>query len=295
MSKFASNISSDEAKLEDMILPNFLICGAQKAGTTALHRYLKQHPDVFMSRPKETWFFDERYDRGIEWFSTHFEEHNGESAIGEATARTMSTPEAPARIAKHLPNARLLFILRNPIDRAYSQYHYYVYTGKVKASRSFHEVIQDKKSEFREDMIRRGMYVRQLKRFEEHFDRTQMKIILHEELRDRTDRTVRDVCRFLDVDPNFQLKTESKHNVTRYPDSLEIYHWLRQGWHLVRGTMDRWFPEFSNKLRRVTRHVLFSEEKPEMQEEDRAYLQEIYKEPNSRLEQHINRDLSHWK
>lgn len=278
-----------------MTLPNFLICGAQKAGTTALHRYLKQHPDIFMSRPKETWFFDERYDRGIEWFSTHFEEHNGESAIGEATARTMATPEAPERIAKHLSDPKLLFILRDPIDRAYSQYHYYIYTGKVKADRSFHEVIRDEKSDFREDMIKRGIYIRQLKRFEEYFDRGKMKVILHKELRNQTEKTVRNVYQFLGVDTDFQPQTASRHNVTRYPDSLEIYHWLRESWQLVRGTMDRWFPAFSNKLRRATRRVLFSKEKPKMRVEDRAYLQEIYKDPNSRLEEYISRDLSHWK
>ena len=278
-----------------MVLPNFLICGAQKAGTTALYHYLRHHPDVFMSRPKETWFFDKRYDRGLEWFAKHFEEHDGESAIGEATARTMSSPEAPARIARHIPEARLLFVLRNPIDRAYSQYHFYVYTGKVQADRSFHEVLWDQRSAFRKDMIQRGMYARQLKRFEKYFDREQMKIILHRELREQTTETVQDIYRFLEVDPDVQPETSSRHNVTRYPDSLELYHWLRQSWHLVRGTMDRWFPNVSNVLRRTTRKMLFSKDKPQMREEDRSYLQEIYEKPNSRLEEYINRDLSHWK
>jgi hypothetical protein len=202
-----------------VVLPNFLICGAQKAGTTALYQYLDQHPDVFMSRPKETWFFDKNYDRGLEWFASHFEEHDGESAIGEATATTMSAPEAPARVATHLPQARRLFILRNPIERAYSQYHYFVYTGNAEADASFHEVIHDEQRAFGQDMLRRGMYDKQLARFEEYFDRSKMKIILHGNLQEHTTKVVQDVYRFLDVDSDFEPDVATRPNSTRYANA----------------------------------------------------------------------------
>ena len=107
-----------------MILPNFLVIGAQKAGTTALTKFLRQHPDVCFSRPKETWFFDKRYDRGLEWFASHFEHYNGEQAIGEGTARLLQCEAAPERIANDLGNPRLICILRDPVDRAFSQYHF---------------------------------------------------------------------------------------------------------------------------------------------------------------------------
>ena len=65
-----------------VVLPTFLITGAERAGTTALFQFLRQHPNVCFSRPKETWFFNRRYDRGIDWFASHFEHYEGETAVG---------------------------------------------------------------------------------------------------------------------------------------------------------------------------------------------------------------------
>lgn len=278
-----------------MILPNFLICGAQKSGTTALHTYLDQHPDVYMSRPKETWFFDRHYQKGIDWFADHFEGHDGEKAIGEASASTMSDPRAPSRIAQHLPQAKLLFVLRNPVDRAYSQYHFYVYTGKIEPERSFHEVVRDEESEIRRDMIERGNYVRQLERFDEHFDRSRMKVLLHERLREDTMEVVEDVFRFLAVDPSFEPDVTSRHNVTSYPVSLGAYRWVRRTWHWVRGVVDAWFPGVADAVRDLGRGFLFTREQPTMREDVRAYLREMYADANARLEERIGRDLSHWR
>jgi hypothetical protein len=278
-----------------MILPNFLLCGAQKAGTTALHRYLKQHPDVFMSRPKETFFFDRHYDRGLEWFATHFEEYDGEHAVGESTTRTMSSPEVPRRIAQDLPDAKLLFVLRNPIDRAYSQYYDFIHTGRAEADESFSETIRDEQSDFGQDMIMQGKYAEQLARFDEHFDHSQMKILLHVDLREHTTETVQEVYRFLEVDPTYDPHTIERHNVTRYPDSLSTYYRIRRLWKLVQQWVEEWFPEATDVLRQAVREALFSRQKPEMREGDRAYLRHVFAEPNARLEERIGRDLSHWQ
>jgi hypothetical protein len=280
-----------------MTLPNFLICGAQKAGTTALYAYLKQHPDVFMSPTKEIAFFHkpENYQKGLEWFASHFEGHGGETAVGEASTRTMSMPEAPARVAEHLPEAKLIFVLRNPIDRAYSQYHFHISTGKEEADASFHEVIRDEQSAFRRIVIQRGMYAEQLARFDAHFDRSQMKIVLHEDLRERTTETVQEVYRFLGVDPTYEPQTEERHNVTRYPDSLGIYYWVRRLWQPMRQRVESRFPQATDALRQAVRGLLFSREKPAMQEADRAYLREVFAESNARLEARLERDLSHWR
>ena len=280
-----------------MTLPNFLICGAQKAGTTALYAYLKQHPDVFMSSTKEIAFFHkpENYQKGLEWFASHFEGHSGETAVGEASTRTMSMPEAPARAAEHLPEAKLIFVLRNPIDRAYSQYHFHISTGKEEADASFHEVIRDEQSAFRRIVIQRGMYAEQLARFDAHFDRSQMKIVLHEDLRERTTETVQEVYRFLGVNPAYEPQTEERHKVTRYPDSLGIYYWVRRLWQPMRQRVESRFPQATDAVRQAVRRLLFSKEKPQMREDDRAYLREVFAESNARLEARLERDLSHWR
>jgi hypothetical protein len=255
---------------------------------------LDQHPDVFMSRPKETFFFNTHFDKGIEWFASHFEGRSGEHAIGEGTPWTMSAPEAPARVATHLPEARLIFILRNPIERAHSQYYFYVYTGRVEPDVAFHEAIRDEHSTFGQDMLACGMYDEQLERFEEYFDRSQMKIILHEDLRERTGEVVQDVYRFLDVDSGFEPDLAARPNSTHYPNSRSAYYWIRRLWQPLRRTADRWFPETADALRSAVRSLLFSEEKPAMRDDDRAYLRDLYAEPNARLEKRIGRDLSHW-
>lgn len=280
-----------------MTLPNFLICGAQKAGTTALYNYLKQHPDIFMSNLKETDFFAKKklYIKGEKWLEKHFKDHTNEAAVGEASTLNMVAPKAPKRIADTVPSARLLFLLRNPIERAYSQYYYYIYTGNADADASFHQVIREEQSDFRRDLIERGMYDRQLARFDPEFKSSQKKVILNRDLRRETTRTVQDVYSFLGVDPSFKPYETKRRNVTRYPASLSIYHWMRRTWKSIGQRVDTLFPQATDTLRATARDLLFSEEKPPMREEDRAYLREIYAEPNARLEERLDRDLSHWK
>lgn len=277
-----------------MILPNFLICGAQKAGTTALYEYLSQHPDVLMSRPKETWFFDANYDKGLEWFASHFEAYDGESAVGEATARTMFIPEAAPRVAEHLPEAKLIFVLRNPIDRAYSQYHYAIQTGQVQTNCPFHKLIRDEQSEFRKEMIQRGMYARQIGRFAEYFDDDQMKILFHKDLCQNPKKTVAKTYSFLGVSTAFAPNLSGKHNVTRYPSSLQVYYWLLRCWRPLREFADSQIPRISAALRRFARSKLFTTDRPEMREQSRNYLRKIYSDPNAQLEKQIDRKLTHW-
>lgn len=106
------------------MLPNFLIVGAARAGTTSLYYYLKQHPDVFMSPKKEIDFFDvdKNFEKGLDWYERYFEGYTGQKAIGEASPLYMYLEKVPKRIAKVIPDVKLIFILRNPVDRAYSHY-----------------------------------------------------------------------------------------------------------------------------------------------------------------------------
>ena len=108
-------------------LPTFLICGAPKAGTTALYEYVRQHSDV--SIPKETGFFHRNCHKGEDWFRSHFSDWEGGEAIGEVFVTTMSTPGAEERVAELIPDARLIFLLRDPVDRAYSDYSFNVQQG----------------------------------------------------------------------------------------------------------------------------------------------------------------------
>ena len=278
-----------------MILPNFLVIGAQKAGTTALTRFLRQHPDVCFSRPKETWFFNERYDKGIEWFAHHFEHYNRETAIGEGSPNFLPSVKAPKRIYTHIPNVKLFCILRNPIDRAFSQYHFYVYTGKASPGRSFGEVIRDHESDFGQDIIRQGKYINHLRRYEEVFGEGQLHVHLYDTFRRNPIDVVQSIYGRLGVDSSFTPETSSKHNVTEYPTSRSVYHVIRKGWKMIREQSEHYFPQITERLRGQVRSLLFDTKKPEMKERDRSFLQEQYVESNEALEVYLDTDLSHWK
>jgi len=122
------------------MLPNFLIVGAQKAGTSSMVIYLSEHPDVSVPL-NEIHFFDidERYKKGLKWYEKHFKKWNGQKAIGEKTPIYMYLEKVPARIAKDLPNIKLIFMLRNPTDRAWS--NYWMRVRKGREFLSFREVL----------------------------------------------------------------------------------------------------------------------------------------------------------
>ena len=278
-----------------MKLPNFLLIGAEKCGTTALSRFLQKHPDVCFSQPKETWFFNRRYEKGLEWFASHFDHWDGEKAIGEGTARLLQNQKAPVRIHRHLPDVRLISVLRNPIDRAFSQYHFYVYTGKADPNQSFSDVIRDETSSLGRDIIQQGKYVDHLRRYAEVFDRDQMHVVFHRSMRERPQEIMRGLYEFLDIDPAYSPDTNSQHNVTRYPSSRKMYAYLRSGWNLLPEQVENLVTPVARRLRSTVRSLLFDTEKPTMDDRDRAFLRDVYAEPNRELEKWLDADLSHWK
>jgi hypothetical protein len=285
-----------------MTLPNFLICGAPKAGTTALYHLLEKHPDVLMSKVKETDFFQHNYSKGIEWFESHFKEYSGERAIGEASPGNMAHPEAAMRIAKHIPQAKLIFVLRNPIERAYSQYLYGIYRGTNSPCESFSSLIRDKSNSWGQRIIELGMYDSQIARFEKYFEQSQLKIILHEDLRKNPTKTLYDIYNFIGVESNHVSEKSTKYNETRYPKNMMIYRLVYFIWEPLEKNIGnssfKFILDKTKKTRGILRRFLYQERKgspPQMKKEDRKYLSEVYRFSNKNLEKRLNRDLSHWK
>ena len=277
-----------------MTLPNFLVGGAPKAGTTALYNYLRQHPEICMSDPKETFFFTDEYERGVEWFSQCFDHCGPEKAIGEASTTTLYEPKAPERVQEVLGAPKFLFVLRDPVERAYSEYLFFVHKGRIPAKISFADVVLQKESEYAERILEMGRYEPYLSRFEEAFGREEMKILIHQEFRSAPESTLEKVFRFLDVDDTFRPDALEKHNVTKSPTSPMVYFWVRRLWHTVRNTVETQFPEATEGARRAVRKLLFTEEKPSMSSEVRKYLTDFYKDETARLEHRLERPLSEW-
>jgi lipopolysaccharide transport system ATP-binding protein len=122
-------------------LPNYLIIGTQKGGTTSLHGYLAQHPQVVASTIKEVHYFDKNHHRGADWYRTHFPLSRvaGKKLCGESSPFYMFCPNSPARAASLLPDAKIIVLLRNPVDRAYS--HYQLTRRRKRESLSFEAAV----------------------------------------------------------------------------------------------------------------------------------------------------------
>lgn len=163
------------------VLPTFLVIGAQKAGTTSLDAYLRQQPQVFMAREKELNFFcDPGYSRGIGWYEEQFAAASPAQARGEVSPFYTSypwKPHVPERAARHVPDAKLVYLLRNPIERMLSNYRHHVALGvetRPIAKALFVDTWQ---------YIDRSSYAMQLGRWLEFFDRSSVLVITSEELR----------------------------------------------------------------------------------------------------------------
>ncbi len=209
-----------------MTLPNFICPGAQKAGTTTLHAILRQHPDIFLPAVKETKFFqdNQKYPKGIDYYKKEFSGHKNEKCVGEIDPEYMFYDYVPARIARHLPETKLVFMLRHPVDRAYSNYWMSVRRG-IETS-PFEEAIRlesertsgDEFGRLHFSYIARGRYAGQIKRYMHHFDKGKMFFIIFEEdFLMRRKQTIHSLLSFLKVEQDVTLQLSIRSNPASLP------------------------------------------------------------------------------
>ena len=224
-----------KSSLKPRALPSFIIIGAQKCGTTSLNAYLRSHPNV--CRPvksdqrdsrKELNFFDENFEKGVSWYRACFPRLLEGFITGEATPTYLFHPHVPKRMASVLPDVKLIVLLRNPTERAYS--HYYHNVRKNRETISFEEAIaaesERASGEFRKMLedehyfnfnykcfayLSRGIYVDQFKRWFEFFPREQILILKFEDFAADPTVTFRQVLNFLDL-PSWEPKEYKQYN-----------------------------------------------------------------------------------
>ena len=269
------------------MLPNFLIIGAMRSGTSYLTVNMRTHPDVFMSERKELHFFDAHYERGMDWYRGHFAGATNERAVGEATPHYLYYEHALPRIAEHVPDARLIASLRNPIDRAYSHYL------KQRASwggesRSFADAIADERRSV-EDLssqhayVNRGHYGRQLERLARYFPKESIKILVFEETVADAAASFRTIFDFLGVDATFEPpEMASKVGSFRKLRSKQFERVLSR---LPRGHVRRQLSLWN------TRNV----GPPEMDRKVRLQLQAEFADDVAAVEGWLGRSVDAWK
>lgn len=186
------------------MLPNFLIIGAMKSGTTSLYHYLRGHPEVFMASAKEPGFFSVNWDLGMSWYEEHFQTSNFSLAIGEASTNYTRFPQqaqVPSRIHRIIPDIRLIYLVRNPVERMLSHYRHAFVGGQEK--RSIEQAIWDPR------YLVTSCYALQIEQYLEVFPRDQILLITSESLKRDRARTLQAVFRFIGVDPGWVSAEEA--------------------------------------------------------------------------------------
>ncbi len=184
-------------------LPDFLVIGAPKSGTTSLATWLRAHAEIHIPEEKEIHFFDGRWDRGVEWYRDQFSGATDTEQVGEASPTYLFHPDAPERVARTLPGVRLVALLRHPVDRAWS--HYWYERRNDRDDRSFADAVDLELTTGpgaipRESYLAQGRYADLLERWEARFGRDRLHVELFDDLESAPDRVFADVCRFLGVD-----------------------------------------------------------------------------------------------
>ena len=218
------------------VLPDFFVVGVVRSGTTSLYYYLDQHPCVMKSAYDELGFFDSNFELGWNWYKSLFptimqkkkiEKRNGKFLTFDDTPFYVYNSTVVKRIKRNFPDAKIIVIFRNPIDRAYSNYFLGVNGGKEK--RKFDDLIEEEMilinrrnkqvlfdETLSETYLGRGLYAEQLKVWFSEFPKDSVKIIKSEEFAENTQDVMKDLFQFLDL-PEYCLSNIEKKNVTKYP------------------------------------------------------------------------------
>jgi hypothetical protein len=298
-------------------LPNFFIVGAARSGTSSLDRYLSQHPELYISPRKETHFFatdhfppcfegpgDERLNRRVirdeDQYAQLFADATGAKAIGESSAFYLCFPGTAERIAQAVPDAKIMMILREPADRAYSAYIFLIRDGRE--SLGFVEGLrweEERKQKGFEPMWwykELSLYYRQVRHYLEVFGTQRVKVLLYEELFANPGQTLRDVFAFLGVKEEVVIDTSVRYNVAGVPKSRRLYTPLN---HFIYNpsSMEKHIKSLipmhlrvawaSKAIGMFTRHVPMD---PQVHTQLKAY----FAEDVEKLENLLHRDLLCW-
>jgi len=325
-----NRLSESSVHMSNPVLPNFFIVGAPKAGSTSLYYYLDQHPQIYMSPIKEPCFFapeiepgnfseefrepvekellalreyldgpmtDRRFGglvREREQYLKLFKNVCDERAIGEASVCYLWSAEAARNIRNEIPAAKIIVILRDPADRAFSQYLHAVTNGLFAGS--FREMLQaslsarGNKFGVLYPFLELGMYSQQVIRYQELFPADSLKICFFDDYQNHQEPFVKDIFRFLQVDPAFSPDFSKKHLQPQVARFTALNPFFKS--HRLKETVRQVLPQFAHPF---LRSLYYKQRRSLVLEPaDRKRLIEYYSEDIRHLQQLLGRDLSTW-
>ena len=301
-------------------LPTFLIIGAAKSGTTALYQCLRQHPEIYMTPIKETNFFafegEELKFTGVKqnesslsyqkeiitnWknYEQQFAEVRGEKAIGESCPSYLYIHKAAQRIYSYNPNIKLIIILRDPVERAYSNFLHHV-RDRNEWTRNFISAVKAEPKRIEENWwwgfhyVQVSLYFKQVKRFLDLFGKNQTKVYLYQDYLSHPKYILNDILNFLEVDNQHNFDLNAKYNAAGIPKNRILSEVINEP-NFIKTAYQKIMP-FSNIRHKITKQFssLNFSKKPSLSSEVRNILLPLFYEDILNLQDLIERDLSSW-
>ena len=297
-------------------LPNFLIVGAAKSGTTSLYHFLKQHPEIYMSSSKEPKFItsqflsfpfkgigDEKVEQNIiksfREYCNLFKDVNNEKMIGEASADNLYFYDSAIKnIKKYLGNVKIVIVLRDPIERTFSHFCHFIRDEREYLS--FEDALKEEENRKKCNWVfgwhytSVSFYYNQVKAYLDNFN--QVKICLFDDLKEDTLGLVKDMYEFLGVDTSFTPDVSIRYNVSGIPKNKFIHKFLKKPnilKNIVKPVVKTLIPQ--GERRKIIEKIRMRNfQKPQMKPEIREYLKNLYREDILKLQDLIKRDLSSW-
>ncbi len=295
--------------------PNFLIVGAAKAGTTSLYKYLQQHPQVFMSPLKEPHFFTyanshttptgpgdnyffESVVNSYDKYRELFDGASKELAIGEASPSYLYSVHAANQIKEYLPKGKIIAVLRNPVDRAYSAFLHMRRAGR-EPLKDFAVALNHEPERIQNGWgliwhyRKAGYYYEQVERYYKLFGKAQVKVCLYEDLLKNPQEFLNDIFKFLEIDSQFTVNTNLKFNVGGVPKNQYLHNILESP-SSIKKVFRGLIPE---QVRKGVMHSLIASNlsKPSpIPEKLREEMVNEYREDLLKLQELISGDLTKW-
>jgi len=272
------------------MLPQFIVIGNLRSGTTWLDNNLREHPEIFLpSKVKGTHFFSHRFDKGIKWYESHFENCQRGKVIGEVSPLYLGNEDAAGNIYSVLPGVKLIACLRDPMSSVWSHYLRQLRQGHTK--KIFSEAIKEDPS-----IYRYHLHYQNLKKYMNYFSKNQLLVVFYDDIQTQPQGLFQTIFQFIGVDTEFKTKNEGKRinpaKYMRFPAIAKLLHNIR--WWL----RDNKMYGIINMVKKVGLVKLFfgegAPQNVDFGSEYQALIRDLCYEDIRSLEKLTERNLSHW-